>query len=72
MEPSKFNISPSKTEVKFYDEICLCKQINSTIKECLGIKKIYNFLLKQVNVKKLSTREITYFNNEYKKLKNKK
>jgi len=27
-----------------------------------------NFLLKQVNVKKLSTREITYFNNEYKKL----
>ncbi|ABS30648.1 MAG: DNA mismatch repair endonuclease MutL [Candidatus Sulcia muelleri] len=74
MEPSKFNIniSPSKTEVKFYDEICLCKQITSTIKECLGIKKISNFLLKQVNVKKLSTREITYFNNEYKKLKNNK
>ncbi|WP_259114141.1 ATP-binding protein [Candidatus Karelsulcia muelleri] len=46
----------------------LCKQINS--KECLGIniKNISNFLLKQVNVKKLSTREITYFNNEYKKL----
>ncbi|WP_259146549.1 ATP-binding protein [Candidatus Karelsulcia muelleri] len=46
----------------------LCKQINS--KECLGIniKNISNVLLKQVNVKKLSTREITYFNNEYKKL----
>ncbi|ALP70213.1 DNA mismatch repair protein MutL [Candidatus Karelsulcia muelleri] len=33
-----------------------------------NIKNISNFLLKQVNVKKLSTREITYFNNEYKKL----